>query len=145
MKASAAHGPMFCSSSLFYHWNRNLCTAKEKVYGVKGDVEGGNKMGAEVSEVRDQALLYIKHPLIYNRDPRRKDLLHASVSKKRIYFWKEKATWETMLHMVDYIATADIACQHPGGTNAMTKVSRVTREEAPCRVDPTKSRGEQAI
>lgn len=79
---------------------------------MKKVLERGKEKIFDVFEVEGQALLNMKRPEVYNRDPCREDLFQTSVSKEGIQFWRKVATWEPMIQMVENTAGGDIACQH---------------------------------
>lgn len=78
-------GHKFCLDSMFYHWNRSLCAATEKVKGVKGDSEGEKMKVSEAFEREDQTFLYIKRPGLYNCHSCHGDLFHVSVLEMTIH------------------------------------------------------------
>lgn len=86
--------------------------AKKNMESVEGNSEGKEEKVSKVLEMENQALFFIKRAGNYNRDRRRRDFFDASVTETGIHFWRTEAVWDTVLQMVDYIVTGDIACQH---------------------------------
>lgn len=58
---------------------------------MEDNLEEGNEQLSEVFENKGQALLCLKCFAVHNRDPRRRDLFHALVSKMEIQFWRNGA------------------------------------------------------
>lgn len=56
----------------------------EVVGDVKENPEGERTRKICWVEEEQQALLYVKNPAVYRRKPRRRDLIHSSVSKMTI-------------------------------------------------------------
>lgn len=77
---------------MFYRWNRNLRAGKKKAEFVQVDLKGRGTEVREMTKVESQALSTIKHFGVYNRDPRGRDVFHASVSAMEIHVWKKRAT-----------------------------------------------------
>lgn len=108
-------------------------------------MEGEKEEVSEVFDMEDLVLLYIKSPGVYNCDFCRRHLFQASVLKIGTKFWRKTTTWDTMLQMIDYSATADIAYGHPGWTNVMKDIKRVPDEGTPYWSEGMESRGKRAV
>lgn len=104
--------------------------AKRSVEDGKGDLKREKESVWKVFEAKDQARLCIKRIGVYSRDPRSRDPFSAPVPKMETHSWKKRAMCDTLLSMVDYYTTGDIACQHSGWTNVMTNTPQEAREEA---------------
>lgn len=127
--APGAHGRILCSGLLFYSWNRSLLATNKKANDVQGVSEYKKKRVSEVVAAEDQALLYVKRPVVYIYDRRRKDLFRSSVSEVGIHLCRRVTTRDTMLQVADYSASRDNACQHPGWKNEMTNILQVPQKK----------------
>lgn len=127
--ALGAHGHIFCLDLMFQHLNRTLRAAKKNSEGEEGHLECVEEKVYEKFDVEDLAFLNKKCDEFHNREPRRRDLFHTSVSKMGIHFWMKSATCDMMVQMAEYTATGDISCQHWGWTNVMKNIPGVSREE----------------
>lgn len=56
---------------------------------VKADVEGAKERTLYLSEVQDQALIFARSLGVCSRDLCHKNLLHSSVLRRAIHFWKK--------------------------------------------------------
>lgn len=90
----------------------------------------GEKKLSEVSQIENQARLYIGRSGVYNREPGQRDLFYESAARTKIRFWRKKATWVTKLRMADYKTIEDTACQQLKWTTVMTNIWPVSQEEA---------------
>lgn len=59
---------------------------------MKKELKGWKEKMSKMVEKKEQALLYIKRPGIYTCDPSRGVLLHASIERMGIHFWRKGAT-----------------------------------------------------
>lgn len=112
--ASGRTGIHSVRTECFYFYNRSLRAAKRRVESAKKDFEGEKEKVLEVFGLEDHAFLHTKRSEVYNRDLRRKDLIHASVWEIGIQFWKNEPTRDTMLQMLEYNTTGDTVRQQLG-------------------------------
>lgn len=84
--APGARDHIFCSSLTFFQLEKSLRRTLKMVGSTETDQKGARETHAHLSEVEGLALTYKRMPGVDNRDPRRKDLLHASVAENAIRF-----------------------------------------------------------
>lgn len=84
-------------------------------------------------EIGNPALIYTECWVLYDRDSRRRDLWHASVSVPAIHFSKRDLTWDRSLLIVDYNVRRETPSHHLGSAAVMSTISRVTSEEGQYR------------
>lgn len=86
--APEAYDHIFCSNMMFLHCNKSLRWQTEVVEDVDTELGGPNKRLLHVFDVYDHAPVFSKRPGVYNRDPGRRDLIHTSLWKPAIHFWR---------------------------------------------------------
>lgn len=66
---------------------------------------------------------------MWSRDPLRRDLFHASLSRNAIHLTRKDLKWDGSREMSDYSAKGGIRSQHPEWAKKMSHIPRVPEEK----------------
>lgn len=124
-----AHGHICCTMLVFSNWSKRLRARMEIAENVEADPEGAKERASHVLNIKNQALAYTTSLGVYSRDPRRKDLFHASVGKKTNFFLRKSLAWFSLLQRVSYNASGVITSQRPGWATVVTNIARLTTKK----------------
>lgn len=80
--AFGAQGDISFSHLLFFHRKKSFRLPAETVEDVKVDPEASKERHSHLFEIEDQALINTKSLGVCNRDLRRRELFHASLSEE---------------------------------------------------------------
>lgn len=143
--APKAHGHIDCSDLMILQWNKSLRVQMKLVESLEADLEEARERALHLFEVGGEVLIYTRSLKVYNCDPRRKTLLHSSVSERASRFWRRGLTRSSLLEMVVYNASGVIPPQHPGRADVMTNNPRLLREKVLYQHEPTSRAGKLVV
>lgn len=106
---------------------------------------GAEERNLHVFEVKDQTLIYTRSPVVYSRDPSRKDVFRKSVSERATCSWREDLTVKNLLGSVNYNTSGETTSQQPERANVKKIVSRLQGEKELYQEKPTSRAEKRAI
>lgn len=124
---------------------KSLCRQTETVENVEADPKRAEERPLHILEMEVQAVIDTKSPGVYSVDPRRRDLLHASVSETVIHSWRKGPTLKRSLKMMYYNVGSESPCQRLRWTHVMSKMLRVPREKMLYQNESTPRAGEREM
>lgn len=86
LTAPGAHGQIFCSDLVFFHWCKSPRRQRKRVESVKADPKRPEERLSHTFYIECQALIYMTSDGVCDSDQRPRDLSHASLLEKTISF-----------------------------------------------------------